>query len=198
MPSHHYQRVPIEDSAPPSSPQNLSYFTGLPSTAPPSFHSVELKPSTPNLSPPLPHRNDETAATLIPHKQHPSPIPFPRPQTSILESESMSDDGGISLWGPSEEGSSSSEEGDSKRDEILVRLMDRMEAMERHFAAMPMIGKEEIDLEAAKERVAKKKWWSDFWQTLAVTLFMIWFLGVLGTTVVLSTWPKHSGNGGLK
>jgi hypothetical protein len=132
-------QVPIEYSAPPASPQNLSYFTGLPSTAPPSFHSVELNPSTPNLSPPLPHRNDETAATLIPHKQHPSPIPFPRPQTSILESESMSDDGGISLWGPSEEGSSSSEEGDSKRDEILVRLMDRMEAMERHFAAMPMI-----------------------------------------------------------
>ena len=51
-------------------------------------------------------------------------------------SESMTDDGGISLWAPSE--ASSEEYSNAMRDDILVRLMDRMEAMERHFAAAPM------------------------------------------------------------
>ncbi|KAE9370759.1 hypothetical protein N431DRAFT_427117 [Stipitochalara longipes BDJ] len=191
MSPHRYGRVPMEDDLPPSRPTNRSYFTGLPSTAPPSFHTVELNSSTPSLSQPLPHRNDETAATLIPHSERPSPTPAPRPQPSM--SESMTDDGGISLWAPSEVSSSEERDSNAMRDDILVRLMDRMEAIERHFATTPMIGKEEIDLEAAKEKAEKKKWWSDFWQTLAVTLFMIWFLGVLGTTVVLSAWRRHGG-----
>lgn len=101
----------------------------------------------------------------------------------------------MSTWAPSE--LNSSDEGDlnAMGEDILVRLRDRMEAIEKHFATTPMIGKQEIDLEEAKERkeAANKKWWTEFWIGLSVALFIIWWLGALEAVIVLLTWRKHGG-----
>jgi len=56
-------------------------------------------------------------------------------------------------------------------------------------------GKQEIDLEAAasaRQQAEKKKWWSEFWTTVAVTLFVFWFGAVLGAAIVL---PRLRGRG---
>ncbi|KAH8779132.1 hypothetical protein F5882DRAFT_407449 [Hyaloscypha sp. PMI_1271] len=195
MPPHGYERVPLEEDAPAPNPQNVASLADFPTTAPLSFHTADLH-SSPLFLSQLPHRNDETAATFIPHNQRPSPTPAPRPQT--LLSESVTEDGGMSIWAPSEP--DSSEEGDlnAMQEDILVRLRDRMEAIEKHFATNPMIGKQEIDLEEAKERkeAANKKRWTEFWIGLSVALFMIWWLGGLGAFIVLHVWPKHGGGEG--
>ncbi|PMD30970.1 hypothetical protein L207DRAFT_519656, partial [Hyaloscypha variabilis F] len=82
MPTHHYSHIPDEDSL---NRLNRSYYTGLPSlsTAPPSFHSVALSNTD------LPHRNDETAATVIPLSA------FPRAEDNATNPA-------ISLYAPSE------------------------------------------------------------------------------------------------
>lgn len=141
--SHQNSQIPDQDETAPPQPQNPTYFTGLPTTAPPSFHTVDLGSTpTPPSSHLLPHRNDETAATFIPHNQRPSPIPAPEPQTLLSVSESVIEDGGISIWAPSEPRLSEEERErdlEDRREDILVRLMDRMEAMERHFASTALI-----------------------------------------------------------
>jgi ABC-type amino acid transport system permease subunit len=43
-----------------------------------------------------------------------------------------------------------------------------------------------------RQKAEKKKWWSEFWTTVAVTLFVFWFGAVLGAAIVL---PRLRGRG---
>jgi hypothetical protein len=104
------------------SPHSLLLF-GTSLHCPPSFHSVPLESNTN-----LPHRNDESAATIIPLEE----------RQNRLANET--DDPAVSLWASSEGG----EGGVRDLEAGVVRLTERMEVWERKMEARLEERREEV------------------------------------------------------
>jgi hypothetical protein len=111
------KQLPTTDS----SPSNTTYFTGLPTTAPPSFHSVALSATNPGST--LPHRNDENAATIMPRRYR-----------NAAPQQIVDMDEGISLWAPSESNDTQRErELEEARENTIAGLIGRVEELERRW-----------------------------------------------------------------
>ncbi|KUJ14214.1 uncharacterized protein LY89DRAFT_720574 [Mollisia scopiformis] len=160
-----YERVPLEEENLPTSTTANNYFTGLPNTAPPSFRTIPLDQQS--FSPSLPHRHDESAATVMPASERPE-----RTSTS-----SPADDPAISLWGATESVITMRE--NSSREDILVRLLDAVERLEGRLDAKAeeVQNKEEIDLEASREEKRAQR-----------TKEILGALGGIFVTIVVLVW----------
>jgi len=109
-------------------------------TSPPLHHPLSTQSSStpliPLSSPPkphCPHRNDEIAITLIPTTNAHPPLQVIHPRTLILET----DDPEIRIWAPLD--AASSRDLDSIREDVLARLMDRIEANKKRLATSPIL-----------------------------------------------------------
>jgi len=169
MPTQRYERVPLEEQ---NLPPDRHYFTGIPSTAPPSFHTT---PSTTH----LPHRNDETAATIMPRSERPTT------NERIISDIQELVEPAMSVWASSEADIEHEMSADDRRDDLIVKLMDRVEQLE-----MRMQDKNtEKDIEA--QNSPKKSNNSDIciailaW--IGFAIFCVWFMA----TITLSIWIGH-------
>ncbi|KAE9380935.1 hypothetical protein N431DRAFT_540413 [Stipitochalara longipes BDJ] len=156
MPTHHYSRVPDEN---PLNRLNRSYYTGLPtlSTAPPSFHSVALSDN-------LPHRNDETAATVIP------PPTFPRAEDNVT-------DPGISLYAPS----NPTLDLEAAREDTVARLVTQVELLERRVEDQSITIRDGVQKfqERMKNHMGRRDTGHMIVQKLGVGLWVLCIIGVI-------------------
>jgi len=156
MSTHRYERVPILDGSP---SEDTTYYSGIPNTAPPSFHSVALSAS----DFPLKNNSTTTTTTLVP---------------SLLE-RSETEDPPISIWAPSESASADLE---AQREYTIVRLMDRVNELERRLdSEMP---NKEAEIESkSREMVWRER--CEYWglQVLVTLFVLVFFVG--GFAVIL-------------
>jgi len=165
-----YERVPLEEENLTTVTSTLSnYFTGLTNTAPPSFRSV---------IDPLPHRNDENAATIMPRSERPTP-----------GSEQEIDDPPISLWGASE---STTTRENATRDDVLLRLLEAVERLERRLEDKEVAqNKEEVDLEALSKDKLRHARTNDILGAIGAIIFTIIFLIWLGAIIIIPAVAKY-------
>ncbi|KAG4434559.1 hypothetical protein IFR05_009945 [Cadophora sp. M221] len=188
MPSQRYERIPLS----PPSLENLNidptYNSGIPNTAPPSFHSISSQ------SPyDLPHRNDENAATILPHNER-----LVEPTRATRDRSDSEGDDGVSLWGGTSTSGTTSRDCNTARDDLIAQLMKRVEDIEAKLDMQESSKTERdgIDIEALETR-PRSEWTSDercnavALSIGAVLLFMISFF----TFLVLVVRARHSGAG---
>ncbi|KAH9207636.1 hypothetical protein DL95DRAFT_450228 [Leptodontidium sp. 2 PMI_412] len=185
MPSQRYERIPLNSPSLEHLGRDSTYSGGIPNTAPPSFHSISSQ------SPyDFPHRNDENAATILPHDEQPT-------RGTRERSDSEGDDG-ISLWGGTSTSATTSRDFNAARDDAIAQLMKRVEDLEARLDIQESSKTErgEVDIEALEVRPRSEWTAGERWNAVAlsigaVLLFMISFF----TFLVLVVRAKHSGAG---
>jgi len=180
MPSHNYERVPLHDDGISLDGLDSSYYTGIPNTAPPSFHSSIASP------PYLPHKHDESAATIMPPRSRSEPQnSFSIPSINI-PSISVPP---TSLWGPSS--STQSVDLEAAREDTIARLMDRVEELERRLDSQ---GKEEEG--QGQVRGASVKWTTkQKWEAVGITLAMVLCSAFIMAIPLISVMAKYRAAG---
>jgi len=177
MPGPRYEKVPLEEEDLPSN----HYFTGLPSTAPPSFCTVP---------PSLPHLNDESAATIMPRSERPSP----GPEQELTEI----DDPPISLWGAS--GSTTTHDTNSTRDDLLMTLLDRMQRLEARLDAREDT-KKEVGVEAVPSRSPRRlsRQWTEeeLWVTCGIFSSVILVMFFIAAIIIIPAVAKYKYAGAM-
>ncbi|PVH82005.1 hypothetical protein DL98DRAFT_653655 [Cadophora sp. DSE1049] len=185
MPSQRYERIPL--SSPSLEHLNTipSYNSGLPSTAPPSFHSISNSPYD------FPHRNDESATTILP----PNERPVHSNRVTRERSDSEGDDG-ISLWGGTSASATTSQDFNAAREDAIVQLMKRVEDLEMrlNMQESSKTEKGDIDVEALETRPRREWTADDRGNAIAVSIGAFLFLASFWTFLVLVVRARHSGN----
>ncbi|KAE8440729.1 hypothetical protein EG329_006639 [Mollisiaceae sp. DMI_Dod_QoI] len=170
------QLVPLEEENLPSN----NYFTGLPSTAPPSFCTV---PRT------LPHRNDENAATIMPRSERLTP--------GAEQELAEIDDPPISLWGASE--STTTRGANSTRNDILMRLLDSVERLEARLDVSENT-KKESDLEASTSQssITAREWTpEDMWIACGIFTSIILAMLFIAAIIIVPAVAKYKYAGAI-
>ena len=114
-----YHQIPVNSPSLERLDDISSYNSGLPNTAPPSFHSVEHPSSN------LPQASDGSATPILLLNQYPNEST----QASRDRSETEGDDG-ISLWGATSSSTATSRDFVAAKDDTVLQLMKRVEDLE--------------------------------------------------------------------
>ena len=150
-------QIPLEDEH-----FSRSYNTGIPSTAPPSFQTVPPSYSNSN----LPHRNDETAATVMPREER-----LRQSQSTAIE------DPAISIWAPSDH------DLEAAREDTLARLIARVEALERRTGDVNASSEKETTGFAEGE-----EWSCGGWTITHIIWTVIWTCFVIWACAMVTLW----------
>jgi len=164
MPTQHYSRIP-DDDPDDLNRLNRSYYTGLPtlSTAPPSFHFVALSNDN------LPHRNDETAATVMP------PSLYPRAEDNIT-------DPAISLYAPSD----SALDLEATREDTFAELKDQVESFQERVEEQILTIKDRVkDFEEGITAHVGRSISTAHWivQKIGAGFLGLWILCIIGVVL---------------
>jgi hypothetical protein len=170
-------QIPLEDEI--ISP---SYNTGIPSTAPPSFHSIPLSTNCSSL---LPHRNDESAATIMPQEER-------QLRVSQMAQSLAGDGSAISLWAPSESNLEFDRDLEAAKEDAIALLMERVEQLERRVEENGR-GEEGLNKSIEKVRGRGEEWSRmDYCGLVGLVLFVVWICATV--TLAVAARYRAAGN----
>lgn len=161
-----------------------SYNSGIPNTTPPSFHSVSHSPYD------LPHRNDESAATILPSGG--GQIHSKRATRNLSVTEG---DDGISLWGGTSSSAATSRDFNPARQDVIVQLIKRVEDLEARLYVQERskMKTADVDIEALERRPRTEMTDADRDKGIAVAIGAFLFFASFWIFFLLVSRSKNSG-----